>query len=390
MQNMPKYVCHKTVSALNIARVILGDPKSFLDPVDKRFPLVEVDEEWMRRHKPKGQGYYVVYEDGYTSWSPVEAFEKGYTLDVPKAADSNTTRANVLGFAPGRSVQGGIDPQLYNEACSRVSELQCVIDQAGAALRKLPSPYPPALADLLIYAGPHPVTRYVYEVPKCGCRGFFHAHACSEQNPLDPFGAIITPEHRERVREMSKRADGSDQMTGFGAPPLTPAEVQGMASLDENARLRGQLEAAEQHVKILQAQGFSPKGNPCPLPHDHFGACVTPEKTSTEPGSCERAPSKWDLEQAFIDIANATDGAGRHITLYRPPLSLGKVYDIDSLRLETQRAASVEVGPGTRFLDMKDDPISQLQGEMAHWRNLALLANALSLAIDAELKANGV
>lgn len=24
-------------------------------------------------------GYYVVYEDDYVSWSPTEAFEKGYT-----------------------------------------------------------------------------------------------------------------------------------------------------------------------------------------------------------------------------------------------------------------------------------------------------------------------
>lgn len=30
--------------------------------------------------KGKVGGYYVVYEDGYESWSPAEAFEKGYTL----------------------------------------------------------------------------------------------------------------------------------------------------------------------------------------------------------------------------------------------------------------------------------------------------------------------
>lgn len=40
---------------------------------------IAVTEEWMSRHKPKLGGYYVVYEDGYTSYSPAGAFEGGYT-----------------------------------------------------------------------------------------------------------------------------------------------------------------------------------------------------------------------------------------------------------------------------------------------------------------------
>ena len=32
----------------------------------------------MDRHKPKAGGYYVVYDDGYKSYSPAKAFEEGY------------------------------------------------------------------------------------------------------------------------------------------------------------------------------------------------------------------------------------------------------------------------------------------------------------------------
>ena len=35
---------------------------------------------YMHKHKPEVGGYYVVYEDGYKSFSPAGAFESGYTL----------------------------------------------------------------------------------------------------------------------------------------------------------------------------------------------------------------------------------------------------------------------------------------------------------------------
>lgn len=33
----------------------------------------------MAKHKPVAGGYFVVYEDGYESFSPAKAFEEGYT-----------------------------------------------------------------------------------------------------------------------------------------------------------------------------------------------------------------------------------------------------------------------------------------------------------------------
>lgn len=35
--------------------------------------------EYVAKHKPEVGGYYVVYEDGYKSFSPAGAFESGYT-----------------------------------------------------------------------------------------------------------------------------------------------------------------------------------------------------------------------------------------------------------------------------------------------------------------------
>lgn len=36
----------------------------------------------------------------------------------------------------------------------------------------------------------------------CGCTGFLHSTACSDQNVLDPFGAIRDAEQRELARGM--------------------------------------------------------------------------------------------------------------------------------------------------------------------------------------------
>lgn len=80
---MPRYVCHKTVHALKINQIepqLRSDLLVHLLPEDNRYPYIVVTDEWCRSHKvERPSGYYVQYEDGYTSWSPVEAFEKGYT-----------------------------------------------------------------------------------------------------------------------------------------------------------------------------------------------------------------------------------------------------------------------------------------------------------------------
>ena len=75
---MQKYKCHKIVDAMKIDTwVAHSDGSATLIGHDKQ--EVEVGEPWMERHKPGISGYYVRYEDDYSSWSPAEVFEAGYT-----------------------------------------------------------------------------------------------------------------------------------------------------------------------------------------------------------------------------------------------------------------------------------------------------------------------
>ena len=80
---MPRYECHKKVWALKIQSINIGTDGGTITPADEGFLPFDVDAEWVskRYHPAQGDlGYYVVYDDGYLSWSPTEAFEKGYTL----------------------------------------------------------------------------------------------------------------------------------------------------------------------------------------------------------------------------------------------------------------------------------------------------------------------
>ena len=79
---MPKYRCHKEVHALKIKAVVWDTEKNIASLVFEEigFGDIEMSPEYMSKHNPQAGGYYVVYEDGYKSWSPAEAFEAGYSL----------------------------------------------------------------------------------------------------------------------------------------------------------------------------------------------------------------------------------------------------------------------------------------------------------------------
>lgn len=78
---MPKYKSHKEVRALKIATIDREpDGSARIWPAEEGYPSFEVDAAYVEKHGPQVGGYYVVYEDGYASWSPPEAFEAGYTL----------------------------------------------------------------------------------------------------------------------------------------------------------------------------------------------------------------------------------------------------------------------------------------------------------------------
>jgi hypothetical protein len=52
---------------------------AIITPEDSGYAPFPVDAAYVRKHKPEVGGYYVVYKDGYKSFSPAEAFEEGYS-----------------------------------------------------------------------------------------------------------------------------------------------------------------------------------------------------------------------------------------------------------------------------------------------------------------------
>lgn len=80
---LPKWQCHKVVHALKINVVeYMPDDMVMLQFHDTRFAPIQVST--IRRPKPSNDWYYVVYPDGYFSFSPTKEFEDGYTLIGPK------------------------------------------------------------------------------------------------------------------------------------------------------------------------------------------------------------------------------------------------------------------------------------------------------------------
>lgn len=84
---MPRYKCHKEVWALKIAAIKRDgegenretDGSAMITPADEGFAPFRVEYDYLRKHNPEAGGYYVVYADGYKSYSPAQAFEEGYT-----------------------------------------------------------------------------------------------------------------------------------------------------------------------------------------------------------------------------------------------------------------------------------------------------------------------
>jgi hypothetical protein len=86
-KRLARFACHKVVSAGRIVEiretVAFGCVPEIsylvIELADGRLEAVKPDAKLFARSKPVLLDYYVVYEDGYVSISPAQAFEEGYT-----------------------------------------------------------------------------------------------------------------------------------------------------------------------------------------------------------------------------------------------------------------------------------------------------------------------
>lgn len=79
---MPKYQSHKKVWALRIAGVeVHKDGSATIAPKEDGYSPFRTRAGWADRFDGSEEdlGVYVVYPDGFTSWSPTEAFNNGYS-----------------------------------------------------------------------------------------------------------------------------------------------------------------------------------------------------------------------------------------------------------------------------------------------------------------------
>ncbi len=79
-QEFPLYQSHKKVRAVKIVNIEHLEEERVLLTPEEPFEPFEVTIDWMTKRGAAVGGYYVQYEDGYTSYSPAGSFEKGNTL----------------------------------------------------------------------------------------------------------------------------------------------------------------------------------------------------------------------------------------------------------------------------------------------------------------------
>ncbi len=103
---MPRYECFKKVWALKIADI----DGVMIAPSDEGYAPFAVSAEYIEKHKPQVGGYYVVYQDGYRSYSPAEAFEQGY---VPLKGSMSFSRAMQLIDRGKRLARYGWDDRVF-------------------------------------------------------------------------------------------------------------------------------------------------------------------------------------------------------------------------------------------------------------------------------------
>jgi hypothetical protein len=143
-KQLPLYTCHKQVRALEIRTIgaysYEPSPEArlvrevvFADP---DYPPLKLDESLFARYVPMPGDYYVVYEDGYQSFSPRKAFLEGYSL----ASDGNVLmeRLNDVAMAGPGVAPSWLQGMDWSQQLARVArEAHVTINSQKAEIERL-------------------------------------------------------------------------------------------------------------------------------------------------------------------------------------------------------------------------------------------------------------
>lgn len=78
---LARYTCHKVVQAGRIIDAKVTNQSGgvlTVEAADGSHGTIAAPIEYFRKHHPHVGGYFVVYEDGYWSFSPAQPFENRY------------------------------------------------------------------------------------------------------------------------------------------------------------------------------------------------------------------------------------------------------------------------------------------------------------------------
>lgn len=118
---LARYRCHKLVQAAKIVSIReMARGLDFLLTFDGTAIEHRVTGDWVARHHPQPGGYFVVYDDAYTSFSPAQAFEEGYRPGASAITD-DVRAALLLAQAALENVNEPIDGEAL-EAVTTVLE----------------------------------------------------------------------------------------------------------------------------------------------------------------------------------------------------------------------------------------------------------------------------
>lgn len=148
---IPKYRSFKTVRALKIMEVEQhpldsGGMGAMLHPMDKDIEPFLVDVNYVKKHNPVAGGYYVLYEDGYESFSPALAFEAGYLQEEMEVGhryflpNMEGGGSQMIQFVKKEVMEDGRFQTVVNGTTNE-EVLSMMLNRLSYLQKKMPSPY---------------------------------------------------------------------------------------------------------------------------------------------------------------------------------------------------------------------------------------------------------